>query len=125
MDSIRSRYNIFITSIIFFPIWALWHVPLFFIKDSFQNSLLVSLPLTIFYFLNFLPITIITNYFFYKNNRSIPVAIIIHYMINISGELISLDYKTRIIQGVLWVLAALFLIFLDKKFFFKSKKFYL
>ncbi len=39
VDSLRSRLNLFKTSLLFGLLWALWHVPLFFIQGYYQNTL--------------------------------------------------------------------------------------
>ena len=39
VDSLRSHFNLFTTSLLFGVLWALWHVPLFFVKGYYQNQL--------------------------------------------------------------------------------------
>jgi membrane protease YdiL (CAAX protease family) len=38
-DSLQSRYNYLTASIIFSLLWALWHFPLIFVKDSYQYEI--------------------------------------------------------------------------------------
>jgi uncharacterized protein len=39
VDSLRSHFNLFKTTMLFAGLWALWHVPLFFINGYYQNVL--------------------------------------------------------------------------------------
>lgn len=48
IDSLRSRMNGFGTSLVFGIIWPLWHIPMFFIEDSYQQALL-AMPVPLFF----------------------------------------------------------------------------
>ena len=39
VDSLASKYNLFVTSLFFGALWGLWHLPAFFIVGSYQASL--------------------------------------------------------------------------------------
>ena len=74
VDSLASKLNLFYTSIIFGALWSIWHLPVFFIKGSYQLSLWEQNPLfAINFFVGILPLAVIMNYVFYKNRRSITL----------------------------------------------------
>ena len=39
MDSLRKNKNYFTATLIFAGLWALWHLPLFFIQGTYQNEI--------------------------------------------------------------------------------------
>mgnify|MGYP000657538145 CR=1 FL=1 len=68
-------------------LWALWHFPLFFIEGSYQAGLgLFTIEFWMF-FINIFFISLITGWIYLKSNKSILLAIIFHYIINLSGEM--------------------------------------
>lgn len=82
-------------------IWALWHLPMFFIEGTYQNSLLLqgSIPVICFAFSTTVlgviigQVTRITN--------SILLAILFHFTVNFAGELIPLVPTGEIINTVI------------------------
>ena len=61
---------------LFAVLWCAWHAPLVLIPGTYQNA--VEMPNKIFianFFISVIPAAIIANWFYYKNDRSITVAI--------------------------------------------------
>ncbi|NOX38244.1 MAG: methyltransferase domain-containing protein [Calditrichaeota bacterium] len=102
LDGLQARYNALVSSLIVGTIWALWHIPLFFMKGTFQHD---QLRLGTLNFWTFVFGTIITSILFtwiYNNtNRSTLSAILFHFMINFSGELLSPTEQARLYSMVL------------------------
>ena len=122
VDSLASKFNLFTTSMIFGALWGIWHLPVFFIKDSYQSGLWEQHPLfAINFFVGIFPLAIIMNYLFYKNNRSISLIALFHVLVNYSSELFEADQISKcIFTGVLAVVAVI-IIARNKAFFFNSK----
>lgn len=122
MDSLHARFTVFTSSIIFAALWALWHVPLFFIKDYYQYTLWQT---SSFYALNFIistiPATIILNWLYYKNNRNIIVVILFHAIINLFSMLFLTEQFTKCIITVLLFMISILIILRNKKLFFTVK----
>ena len=118
VDSLRNRFTLLKTSIVFALLWALWHVPLFFINNYYQHELW---KMGIFYVINFfisiLPLTIILNWLYYKNNRSILAAILFHIMTVISAEAFCMEDSAKFIQTVILLIVAAGIVIYDKAFF--------
>ncbi len=102
LDGLQARYNAFVSSLILGVMWALWHFPLFFMKGTFQHD---QLGLGTLNFFTFILGTVITSILFtwiYNNtNRSTLSAILLHFMINFSGECISPTEQARFYNLIL------------------------
>lgn len=121
IDSLRSRFNLLEASLILSAIWAFWHIPLFFLEGSYQNKLMGYIPGLIAFFVALIPAEIMTDWLFYRNNRSTLAAICFHFSINLSGEILQLDPFTKVIQSVLLLGAALFIVWMDRELFIERK----
>jgi membrane protease YdiL (CAAX protease family) len=121
-DSLRARFNLFTTSIIFAVYWALWHFPLSFIKDYYHSNLV---KIGWIYSLNFcfsiIPLVIIMNWLYYKTERNIPVIIIFHITAGFFNEIFATHPFSKVIQTVLLIILAMFLIIREKDFFFNKE----
>jgi membrane protease YdiL (CAAX protease family) len=107
-DCLRQRFNLFNTSIIFAVYWALWHVPLAMIKGYYHANLVVEGAL---YSINFLvslfPFVFLMNWLYYRTDRNILVAVVLHLTANLSNELFATDPDSKVIQtGLLLALSA-------------------
>lgn len=123
VDSLRSRFNLFTTSLLFAASWALWHLPLFFIKGYYQYTLWhTSSIYTLNFFVSMLPGTILLNWLYYKNNRNIIIATLFHAMLNLFAMLFQTEQFTKCVVTVLLLIVAGIIIMKDKKFFFSNER---
>jgi len=122
VDSLASKFNLFTTSLIFGALWSIWHLPVFFLKDSYQSGLWAQNPIfAINFFAGIFPLAIIMNYLFYKNHRSISLIALFHVLVNYSSELFEVNQVSKcIFTGVLAVVAII-IIARNKTFFFNKK----
>lgn len=121
VDSLRSRLNIARTSLLFAVLWALWHLPLFFIQGYYQNSLLHMHPVFVLnFFVSVLPAALLLNWVYYKNNRSILAAFLLHLMMNLSAVLFQTTQVTKCILTIVLMICSLFIVFTDRKFFYQN-----
>ncbi len=119
VDSLKAYFNLFKTSLLFAVLWALWHVPLFFIKGFYQYELWhTSSIYTSNFFVSMLPATFLVNWIYYKNDRSIIAAMLFHCMLNLSAVLFQTEQFTKCIVTILLLIVSIIVIFKDKKFFF-------
>jgi len=119
-DSLRSRFNLFNTSIIFGLFWGIWHMPLSTIRDYYQSNVVNE---GLIYGLNFLvsifPFVILMNWLYYKTNRNILVAVVFHITAGLFNELFAPHPDSKIIQTVLLVIVATVVVVKDRKMFFQ------
>lgn len=105
VDSLLANHTILSATLWFTLLWGLWHVPLFFINQTYQNELYHLGPLYVVnFFISILPATILANWFYYRCYRSVPAAIIFHFLLVASAELLQTDPQTK------WLITALLLI---------------
>ena len=121
-DCLRNKYNLFKTSLIFGAFWGLWHVPLSLIKDYYQSNVVETGWI---YGVNFLvsiiPYVIIMNWLYYKSNRNILVAIIFHITAGFFNEIFATHPDSKIIQTVLLLVFAIFIVIKEQDFFFNKE----
>lgn len=108
LDHLEKRYSRFFSSIILSCFWASWHLPLFLIKGTYQNNILMDSFLYFIVFLvEFFPESIIMVWIYNNNGRSILSGILFHFAINFFGELINIpNYLKPFRAASLFVIAA-------------------
>lgn len=120
-DSLRSKFNLFNTSLIFGAVWGIWHMPLSAIKDYYQSNLVND---GLIYGLNFLisiiPFVVLMNWLYYKTGRNIIVAIVFHITAGLFNELFAPHPDTKIIQTALLCILAAVVVLKEKRFFFEK-----
>ncbi|MBD3386011.1 CPBP family intramembrane metalloprotease [candidate division KSB1 bacterium] len=122
-DSLQSRYTIFTASIFFGVLWSLWHLPLVFVKDSYQYEILhQNFAYALNFFAGIVPLGVITTWVWLKNRKSILIAILFHLLINLWNEVFALTQQTKCIESAVLVLFAVAIIIYDKKLFFSRKE---
>ena len=98
-DCLRQRMSLLATSLVFAVCWALWHLPLSFIKDYYHSNVAES---GVLYSLNFavsiIPFVILMNWLYYKTNRKFLVAIVLHITANFFNELFATNPDSKVIQ---------------------------
>ncbi len=92
LDALQARYSALASSLILGVVWALWHVPLFFMRGTFQHDRLgfgtpgfwsfVSGPVIV---------SILFTWIYNNTHRSTLSAILFHFMANFTGELMPLS----------------------------------
>ena len=76
-DSLQSRFSYFKASLIFSVLWSLWHLPLLFVKDSYQYEILhQNVWFAVNFFISIIPMGIIISWICIKNGKSIFAAIL-------------------------------------------------
>lgn len=123
IDSIRVRFNLFNTSLIFGAIWAIWHLPLFFINGYYQHELWdTSIVYVINFFVSIIPATFIMNWIYEKNNNNITSATLFHFMLNLMSVLFQTEQFTKCIITVILSIIAIVIVVRDKEMFFGKEK---
>lgn len=124
VDSLRSRFNLFKTTLLFAFLWALWHIPLFFVNGYYQNELWkTSIVYVANFFISIFPGALLINWVYYKNNRSIMVAFLLHLMFNLSAVILQTEQYTKCIITALFLVISGVIIVADKNFFFRRGDF--
>ena len=121
IDSLKSRYHHFRTAIVFGLLWSLWHLPLFFVQGYYHYNILRESPVyALNFFISVIPLTILTNWLYFKNGRSIIAAIVFHVVVVMSSELFMVTNQTKCLVTVVISLFAAWVIMRDRSFFFSD-----
>ena len=106
LDGLMARVNALQSSLVVGGVWALWHLPLFFVVGSYQNQLGFG-SLGFWLYVGLLPLTaILYTWIFVNTSRSILAAILFHFMQNLTGELFELSPRADLIAFGLWAALA-------------------
>jgi len=118
-DSLLSRHTFFKASIIFSILWSLWHVPLIFVKDTYQYEIFHQ---NIWYSVNFfaaiLPMGVVISWIWMKNGTSIIAAILFHLIVNLFNEMFNITQSTKCIETAVVAVIAAAIIRVDRDMFF-------
>lgn len=121
-DSIAQYCSWFKESIIFGIVWALWHLPLFWIPGTYHYEIR---EMNVLYMLNFLisvaPMGFITTWVYVKNGRSMLASIIFHLFINFMQEKIAMTQTTKCVETIVVVIAATIIVLTNKDMFFEKR----
>ncbi len=121
-DSLQSRYNYFTASIIFSILWSLWHFPLLFVNNSYQYEIFnENIWFGVNFFVSIIPMGVIISWVCAKNRKSVIAAIIFHFIINISQEILEVTQITKCIETVVLIVVAAAIIAIDKEMFFSKE----
>jgi len=122
VDSLTSKFNLFVTSLIFGALWGIWHLPAFFIEGSYQASLWGQHPIfAINFFVGIIPLAFIMNYLYYRNRRSIALLALFHILINYSSEIFEASQISKCIYTLILAAVAVTLVLRNREFFFTEK----
>lgn len=120
-DSLRNRFSLFKSSMIFGLFWGVWHMPLSTIRDYYQSNLVETGWI---YGVNFLvsivPYVLLMNWLYYKTGRNIIVTIIFHITAGLFNELFAPHPDSKIIQTGLLLVLAVIVVIKDKDMFFNK-----
>lgn len=119
-DSLQARYNYFTASLLFSILWSLWHFPLVFVNNSYQNQIFQeNIWFGINFFVSIIPLGIIISWICAKNGKSVIAAILFHFIINISQEILDISQITKSIETVVLFFVALAIVVADRELFFQ------
>lgn len=118
-DSLRSRFNLFSTCLIFALYWALWHAPLAGIQGYYQSRLVdQGLWVALNFPISIVPFVLIMNWLYYRSGRNIALTAVFHVTAGLFNELFQTHPHSKIIQtGLLLILAAIIL-WREREYFF-------
>lgn len=121
-DSLRVKFSLFNTSLIFAIFWGIWHFPLSFIKDYYHSNLVEEgLIYSINFIISLIPFVIIMNWIYYKTGRNIILPVIFHITAGYFNEIFNTHPMSKVIQTSLLLAFSIVIIIRDKDFFFNRE----
>lgn len=119
-DTLRRKMNVFNLSIVFAIFWALWHLPLSFIKDYYQSNLAESgMIYSINFAVSIIPFVLLMNWLYYKTGRNVTLIIIFHITSGLFNEIFATHPDSKIIQTILLLLLSVIIMVKEPELFFK------
>ena len=107
LDRLQAKWNALISSLILGAVWALWHLPLFYIKDMNPHYSQGAWSLWFWLFMvEVVSTAVIYTWIFNNTRRSTLAAILFHFLSNITAELTNATTGTNFYATPLWIIAA-------------------
>ncbi len=118
-DALVARMRVFTASMLFTFIWALWHLPLAFIKGYYHNEVVETGWLhTLNFPLSMIAFVVLMNWIYFRTGRCVLVTIAFHATANVVNELFMTHPDTKIIQTALLLIVAAIVVVHDRDLFF-------
>jgi len=118
VDSLRAHASMWTATLLFAVLWCAWHAPLFLVRGTYQQQLAqMGSPLFVInFFVSILPVALVANWLYYKNQRSIVGAVLVHTMLNASAVLLNAGQVAKCIATFLYFLVAAAIAAFDREF---------
>ena len=107
LDRLQARWNALVSSLNLGATWALWHLPLFFIKDTLFYSQGAWSPWFWLFMIQAIAVAVIFTWIFNNTRRRTLAAILFHFMANLTPDLVNVTANTNFYSTLLWVIAAI------------------
>ena len=119
VDSLRAKNGVLKATLLFGLLWSAWPAPLSLIDGTYQNALArMGNPVFVAnFFVSVIPAAIIANWFYYRNGRSIALAVFLHSMLNAASVLLNAGQVAKCIATLLYAAIAVALIVADRALF--------
>ena len=120
-DSIGNYMNWFWESMIFGALWSLWHLPLIFIKGTYQAGLMVNPLYVVNFFVSGIPLGFIITWVYLVSDRSILACMVFHLVVNFMQEKIAMTPETKCVETIVVTVAAAVIVLANKEMFFETR----
>ena len=120
-DSIGAYMNWFRESLLFGALWSFWHLPLLFIKGTYQAGLMVNPLYVVNFFISGIPLGFIITWVYLASDRSILACMIYHLFVNFMQEKIAMTPETKCVETLVVTAVAAYLVIRNKDMFFETR----
>ena len=121
-DSIAQYCSWFKESIIFGFVWALWHLPLFWIPGTYHYGLrTMGIGFMLNFFVSCMPMGFLTTWVYVKNGRSMLANMIFHLFINFMQERIAMTPETKCVETIVVTVVAIIIVATNRDMFFEKR----
>ena len=110
LDRLQLRWSALVSSLILGFFWALWHLPLFFIKGTYQYSLGVGSLAFWAFMISVIPLTILFTWVFNNTFSSTLSAILLHIVFDITAEVFSVTERAYTYFILLMIVASIVIV---------------
>lgn len=107
LDRLAQRLGEPGASLLLGAVWALWHVPLFFVPGTFQAELGLGSLRSVVFLASMVPLSVLIGWVYAEAGRSTLAAALVHFSGNLCGELLPKTTRVATLELVLLALAAI------------------
>ena len=100
-DRLQARWSPLQASVVIGLVWALWHVPLFFVPGTFQYQLGWHSPRFWIFSASLIPLSIVMTWVYNRAGRSTLAAALIHFSGNLCGALLPKNTRLALLELIL------------------------
>lgn len=107
LDRLQLERSALISSVVLGAVWAVWHLPLFFIEGSYQHDMVGLGTLEFWMFMiGIIPVSVAITWVYNNTARSILVAILMHGWTNFTLQSIELTGRSEVFHIAIWFVVA-------------------
>ncbi len=107
LDRLQAQFGPAGASLVLGPLWALWHLPLFYIPDTFHHDDLGAWTIGFWLFVvQVMAMTFVMTWIFNHTKRSTLGAILFHYVANLAMFVANVSVETNFLAALLLLIAA-------------------
>lgn len=107
LDVARPRLAAAVAAVVIGLYWTVWHLPLFWVEGTYQHGLGMGTPAFWLYMLDKVPQSLVMVWICVNNRYSIAAAVLLHFMVNFTGEVTDLTIRGQAVTILLWYLLAM------------------
>jgi len=105
-DRLMERHGAVGASVILGVVWSVWHLPAFFVPGTYHASMGFFTLEALLFFVGVVALSMVVSWIYINTRRSILIMVVLHAMVNLSGELIALTERGEVFFTVAWIVAA-------------------
>ncbi len=106
LERLQTRHSPLAAALILGFVWALWHIPLFFLRDMLHWSHGVGSAWFWLFMVQVPCLSVVMSWLFNNTRHSTLAAILFHFSVNFAFALGNVTERTNIWATVLWIAAA-------------------
>ena len=106
LDRLQLRHSALTASVLLGVVWSVWHLPLFFVAGSYQHGLGVGTLEFWLFLVGVVPLSVALSWLYNNTARSTLAVVLLHGMVNFTGELVHVTPRADAIAVLVWALLA-------------------
>ncbi len=107
LDQLQARWNALLSSLVLGVLWALWHLPLFFMPGMVHADHGIGSAWFWLFMATVIPMAVIATWIFNSTRRSTLAAILFHFTSNLAYDIGNVTDGTNLYSTLLWTVAAI------------------
>ncbi len=110
LDGLQKRMNAVLASLVLGTVWAIWHVPLFFMGGTYQQELGFGTPAFWRFSISAIVVSVFFTWIYNNNRRSTLSAALFHFSLNLPGNILIISESQETYRVFFLILLAILLV---------------